>query len=253
MIYMTREIIACVKEIDVHKSSAIDNLSARVLKDSFEYLTKQLTHMFNCSLIMGIFPDRWKRATVVPLQKGGDKSNVSNLRPVSLLPLPGKLLERLVHNKVSEYLNENRLLNDGQNGFQKGRSTTGTVAEFTDDVLNGINNKKYTLAAFVDLRKAFDTVSHNILGKKIGKFGFNINLINWFKNYLTNRQQRCKTNGITSEYLDISYLIYINDINSRLNLCSTKLYADDTVLYSIHPQERTCKEWLCRDLNVLME
>ena len=128
-----------VKEIDVHKSSAIDNLSARVIKDSFEYLPKQLTHMFNCSIRTSIFPDIWKRATVVPLQKGGDKSNVCNLRPVSLLPLPGKLLEKLVHNKVSKYLNDNKLWNDGQNGFRKGRSTIGTVAEFTDDVLLGIN------------------------------------------------------------------------------------------------------------------
>ena len=125
--------------------------------------------MFNCSLKTGSFPDSWKQATVVPLQKGGDKSNVSNLRPVSLLPLPGKLLEKLVHNKVSKYLDVNKLLNDGQNGFRKGRSTIGTVAEFTDDALFGINNKKYTLAAFVDLRKAFDTVSHEILGKKTWK------------------------------------------------------------------------------------
>ena len=261
-----REIIRCVKEIDVHKSSAIDNLSARVIKDSFEYLGKQLTHMFNCSLSSGLFPDSWKKATVVPLQKGGDKSNVSNLRPVSLLPLPGKLLERLVHNRVSSYLNENDLLNEGQNGFRKGRSTIGTVAEFTDDVSLGINNKNYSLAAFVDLRKAFDTVSHDILGKKLDKFGFSKKLIKWFKNYLTNRQQRCKANGITSEYRDITcgvpqgsilgpmlFLIYINDINNMLNLCSTKLYADDTVLYATHPQERICHEWLCKDLIVLLK
>ena len=120
---------------------------------------------------------------------------MSNLRPVPLLPLPGKILERLVHNMISNYLNKNKLLNEGQNGFRKGRSTIGTVAEFTDDVLFGINNKNYTLAAFVDLRKAFDTVSHEILGKTLGKFGLNKTIIKWLQNYLTNRQQRCKAIG----------------------------------------------------------
>ena len=265
IILSEKEIIETVKEIDVHKSSAVDDLSARVLKDSFEYIPKQLTHMFNCSLRTGIFPDSWKRATVVPLQKGGDKSNVSNLRPVSLLPLPGKLLEKLAHNRVSKFLNENRLLNNGQNGFRKGRSTMGTVAELTDDVLLGINNNKCTLAAFVDLKKAFDTVSHEILGKKLHKFGLNLKLINWLKNYLVNRQQRCKANGITSDYLDIRcgvpqgsiigpmlFLLYINDINNTLSKCDSKLYADDTVVYATHSQEGICHEWLCEDLGKLI-
>ena len=147
-----------------------------------EFLTSQITYMFNCSLAACSFPDDWKRATVVPLQKSGDKSNRSNLRPVSLLPLPGKLLETLVHKKIT-FLDENKLLNEGQIGFRKDRSTIGTVAEVTDDVLLGINNINNTLAAFIDLRKAFDTVSHDILGKKLHTFGFHKNSISWLKGW----------------------------------------------------------------------
>ena len=96
------------------------------------------------------------------------------------------------------------MLNEGQNGFRKGKSTIGTVAELTDDILLGINNKHLTIAAFIDLRKAFDTVSHDILGNKLHKFGFHNKIISWLKNYLCNRKQRCKVNGITSDYLDIT-------------------------------------------------
>ena len=154
----------------------------------------------------------------------------------------------------------------GQNGFRKGKSTIGTVAELTDDILFGINNKKYTIAAFTDLRKAFDTVSHDILGNKLHTFGFHNNIIAWLKDYLSNRKQRCKVSGITSDYLDITcgvpqgsilgpmlFLLYINDINNTLNLCKTKLYADDTVVYATHNSEPQCHELLSRDLEILLE
>ena len=265
-VFSEREVTNAIKEIDINKSASVDNMATRVLKDAFEYLIPQLTHMFNCSLTMSSFPDDWKRATVVPLQKSGDKSNVSNLRPVSLLPLPGKVLEKLFHNKISNYLDENKLINDGQNGFRKGRSTIGTVAELTDDILLGVNNKDYTIAAFVDLRKAFDTVSHEILGKKLHKFGFHDNIIAWLKNYLCNRSQRCKVNGSISNYSNITcgvpqgsilgpmlFLLYINDINTMLNRCKTKLYADDTVVYATHNSEQICYDWLCNDLEMLIE
>ena len=172
----------------------------------------------------------------------------------------------IYHNKVSAYLDDNNLINDGQNGFRKGRSTIGTAAELTDDILLGINNKHFTIGAFIDLRKAFDTVSHEILGSKLSKFGFHKNIIAWLSNYLSNRKQRCKVNGITSDYLDITcgvpqgsilgpmlFLLYINDINTMLNRCKTKLYADDTVVYATHINEQICHDWLCMDLKILMD
>ena len=105
-VFTERDVIEVIKDINVHMSASIDDLSTRVLKDAFEYLVPQLTYMFNCSLRTSLFPDEWKRATVVPLQKSGDKSDVNNLRPVSLLPLPGKLLERLFLKRYLVFLRQ---------------------------------------------------------------------------------------------------------------------------------------------------
>ena len=107
-----------VKQICLFKASGIDHLSTKVLKDAFLILTDQITYMFNLSLGNGTFPDAWKRATIIPLQKEGNTDDVNNLRPISLLPLPGKLLEKIVHGQIINYLEDNKLLTDRQAGFR---------------------------------------------------------------------------------------------------------------------------------------
>ena len=108
-----------------------------------------------------IFPCKWKIAKVIPA-KPGNKCDVNNLGPVSLLPLPGKIAERLAHTKLIDYLETNNYINENQGGFRKGRSTVFTATELTDDIGMGLNNNEYTIACFIDLRKAFDTVNHGI-------------------------------------------------------------------------------------------
>ena len=218
-----------VRDIDSHKSSSIPNLTTKVLKDAFSVIVTQLVYMFNLSFGTGIYPEMWKMANVIPLKKGGDPTDVNNLRPVSLLPLPGKMAERIVHGHISEFLDDHELLNKNQGGFRKGRSTISTIAKFTDDILLGINEKEYTVASFIDLRKAFDTINHNILLKKLPHFGINVNVMKWIRNYLLNRKQKCTVNGITSRELDIRcgvpqgsilgpllFLLYINDLDNSL-------------------------------------
>ena len=100
---------------------------------------------------------------MVPIYKGGDKENTGNYRPISLLPLPGKILEKIVHLRVSDFLDENEFLTEHQGGFRKGFSTTSTIADLTDDIFSEINMGSTTVAAFVDLKKAFDMVDTAIL------------------------------------------------------------------------------------------
>ena len=110
------EVYKLIKDINIYESSAIDHLSAILLKPAFLALVPQLTHVFNLCLTQGIFPNCWKVTSAIPLQKDGDKSDVSNLRPISLLPLPGKLLEKIIHKNLMSFLNTYDLLDVRQGG-----------------------------------------------------------------------------------------------------------------------------------------
>ena len=137
------------------------------------------------------------------------------------------------------------MLSDRQNGFRKGRSTTQSVADVTDDLFNGINNNKITLATFIDLKKAFDTVNHTILVKKLELMGIKGDLLRWVKSYLQNRCQTTVANGVTSDcaYVicgvpqgsilgPLFFITYINDAIATVNSSCIQFYADDTVIYT---------------------
>ena len=192
------EVLKLCKDIKVSKSSGFEDISTKVFKDAFRVLIPQLVYLFNLSFMKGIFPERWKQATIVPLHKGGDKTEVGNYRPVSLLPLPGKLIEKIAHGVMSAFLETHRIITDKQGGFRKGFSTASTIVDITNSLFNNINNGLTSLAAFVDLRKAFDTVNHEILKKKLVCYGIDGPNLCWCENYLSNRAQKCLVNGVLS-------------------------------------------------------
>ena len=114
------------------------------MKDGLATILHQVTHLFNLSITKAKFPYSWKHATVIPLPTEGDSSDVNHLGPVSLLLLPGKMLERIIHWQVIQYLEENKILDERQGGFRKDHSTISTVASFTDDLFTSVNNKRLT-------------------------------------------------------------------------------------------------------------
>ena len=163
--------------------------------------------------------------------------------PISLLPLPGRLLEKIVHSKIFNFFEGHKILSEHQGTFRKGFSTTSTIADLTDDLFAGVNQGLTTLyiAAFIDLKKAFDT---EILLPKLQKLGIRNTPLRWSKNYLSGRNQRTLANGITSGTRPVTcgrpqgsvlgrlfFLVYVNDLQSALDDCKIKLYADDSVLY----------------------
>ena len=143
------------------------------------------------------------------------------------------------------FFEENNILDVNQGGFRKNNSTTETTASMPDDLYNNIKIQQLTITIFIDFRKAFDSIDHEILLQKLAKLGFHENSIKWYKNYLANQTQYTVVNGIEPSRLDLTfevpqglvlkpmlYLLFINDMGSAIIHSSYKLYADGTVLYS---------------------
>ena len=126
-----QEVILICKEIDITKAACVYNLSSTLLKDAFLALSTQLAFLINNIFMTGIFPNTWKMATVIPLYKGGYRNIVSNYRPVSLLPLPSKIVEKIIHNRISKHLDALHLLDEKQGGFRKNHFTINTIANLT--------------------------------------------------------------------------------------------------------------------------
>ena len=238
------EVEKLCKNININKSSCIENLSAEVVRDAFLAIADKITNLFNCSFTNSNIPASWKVAKVTPLQKPGNKNHVSNLRPVSLLPLPSKLIEKIVHARIYEHRNTNKLLDEKQGGFRPNHSTTSTTAYFSNDLYIAMNVKLINIAVSINAMKAFDTVNHTILLGKQKYFGIEGKIYLWIENYLSNTIQCTIANDILSSRQNIIcgvpqgnvcrrlFFMYINDITSMLHNCKVSLHAN--VIYISH-------------------
>ena len=146
-----------------NKSSGLDNFSVQLLKIAAPYICNSLSYICNLSLCTSKFPADWKKAKVTPIFKAGDKTEVGNYRPISVLPIVSKIIERAVHNQLYSYLTSNGLLCDNQSGFRANHSTTTTLLDVEDYILNNMNEGRATGAIFLDLSKAFDCMNNDLL------------------------------------------------------------------------------------------
>ena len=174
--------------LKINKSSGVNDASFNIIKKCFGVLCEPLTYLFQISLEKGVFPDDLKIAKVTPIYKAGDNSDVSNYRPISVLPCSSKILERLMYNRLYKYLKENNILYEKQFGFQSGYSTNNAIVQLVDKIYDSSEKEQFTLGVFIDLSKAFDTVDHSILLKKINFYGITDKNLAWFESYLSNRK-----------------------------------------------------------------
>ena len=155
-----------LQRLKTSKAVGLDDISPQLFKDAAYIVAKPLTDIINASLYQANMPVDWKAAHVIPLFKKGYVSNMDNYRPISILPIASKLLERVVHTQLVNYLREHKHLNTYQCGFRKGHSTEFAAFSFADTICRNIDLGLMTGAVFLDLRKAFDTVDHStLLGK----------------------------------------------------------------------------------------
>ena len=152
----------------------------------------------------GIFPDDWKAARVTPVHKSGPTDDPSNYRPISVLPVVVRLFEKLVYDQMYSYLNDNKLLYSKQSGFSSMHSVLSCLLKCTNDWYLSLDKGNFTSVTFIDLKKAFDTVNHEILLKKIYLYGIKDKEFYWFRSYLSHRKQGCKVGGYISTYEDIT-------------------------------------------------
>ncbi len=198
----------------------------------------------NCSFRTGIVPNSLKIAKVVPVYKSGPKDQLTNYRPISILPFFSKLLEKVVYNRLTEYLNKWSILAHNQFGFRSNHSTCMAVIDMCDKISQALDEGKYAAGIFIDLSKAFDTVDHSILLKKLELYGIRGPCLDWYTSYLCTRYQLVSVTGAVSTRKIITcgvpqgsilgpllFLIYINDITACSNIIRFVLFADDTNLF----------------------
>ena len=159
------------------------------VKNVIECIARPLTHICNQSLQTGVFPNNMKTAKVIPIHKTGDKHILSNYRPISLLPKFSKILEKIFYTRINEFITKHNILYEQQYGFRAKRTTSFAIIEFVDKITKAIENKEYAVGVFLDLKKAFDTVDHELLIKKLQRYGIRGIALAWLSSYLQNRKQ----------------------------------------------------------------
>ena len=241
-----QKVYEILNQLKSKNSSGIDNISTKLLKEIMPFIIDPVVHVFNLSLRSGYIPDSYKCAKVIPIFKSGSKSEFTNYRPISLLSSFSKLLEKIIAQQIFRYLNKYKLLYDHQYGFRPGHDTEQPILQILDKIyscLNKTDNPEYFIGIFLDLKKAFDTVDHDILLNKLEHYGFRGTTNTWFRNYLTNRKQFISIEGTqsTQKYIKVGvpqgsvlgpllFLLFINDSPNATDFF-TSLFADDTGLF----------------------
>ena len=171
------KILNILKDLNPSKTADIDNLTGKFLKDGTDILARPISQLCNLSFKLGSFPRSCKIAKVKPLFKKGSKTNPQNYRPISLLPILSKIIERIIHDQTQEFLSKNKILYRFQSGFQKNYSTNTCLGHLTDKITTRFEKGLFTGMILIDLQKVFDTIDHQILIKKMKYLGFSKNVL----------------------------------------------------------------------------
>ena len=235
------EILEIISELQNGKSSDIPIF---VIKKAAHVFSFKLAEYFNILMKHGIFPDELKIGKVTPIYKKGNLEDIGNYRPVSTLPIFGKIFEKVIYTRLYKFAMSQNILHENQFGFRKTHSTCHAVNHSISIIEESIRQHRHMLGIFIDLSKAFDTIDHKILISKLDRYGIRGKANCLIQSYLMNRKQYTETLGEKSDKLMIQYgvpqgsvlgpllfLLYINDISNCSELGKFVLFADDTNIF----------------------
>ena len=238
------EVTKIITSLKSGKSAGDDGIKPGLLKQCCHELKTPITHLMNLSLRNSTVPEKLKLAKVIPIYKKNDRTDPSNYRPISLLSILDKILEKLINKRVTSFLDAHKILYKYQFGFRPNHSTVQAVVEIADNIISEVNQGYLVAGIYMDLSKAFDTVDHKILLYKMEHYGIRGSALQWFKSYLSNRQQFTEVNGVKSVKQPVEYgvpqgsvlgpllfLLYVNDISTATEGHKTRLFADDSNVF----------------------
>ena len=257
------DVVKLIRKMEAKRSTGHDGISNFVLKSIAEGIAEPLTLIINHIIKTETFPKEWKLAKVVPIYKNkGNPEEITNYRPISLLPTMSKIIEKILDKQIRDYMNKNEYFAKNQYGFRKGSETTHAVIKAQELILDAKKLNKHSIAIYMDLQKAFDTVKHTTLLGKLEHYGIGTKLI---KSYLHRRNQYTEIQGQRSKKLNVNFgvpqgsilgpllfLILINDLPEATEF-DTILFADDTTLITSENDKNNLIDKVNRNLKVVSD
>ena len=248
------------------KASGPNSIPVSILKMFKDQLCVPLSYIINLSFSTGKFPNILKYSEIIPVHKQGEKCHIENYRPISLLSNISKIIEKIIRNRLYTFLENCNCLYNLQFGFRNGHSTNHAFIQMMKTVQHHVDKDEFSCGVFIDLKKAFDTVSHTILLKKLDTYGIRGIGYEWFKSYLTDRRHQTRIGNELSSVTSIEYgvpqgsvlgpllfLIYINDLHKALSFATPFHYADDTCLILSNKSLKVINRKINHDLKNITE